>query len=106
MKIVWEQSVYIGTAPIFCTLCSQSARPVRTGTNQLLIGVLYDRHGIVRGEVCHNCIALGAEGIRSMLATRIEAMRINLSELEAIAQDELQLPSIEQEFYIHRPNGT
>ena len=106
MKIVWEQSVYIGTAPIVCVLCGQAARPIRTGTNQLLIGVLYDRHGSVRGEVCHSCVALGAEGIRSMLATRIATMRTKLSDLEAIAQDELQLPSIEQEFYIHRPSGT
>jgi len=105
VKIVWEQSVYGGTAPIVCVLCGQAARPIRTGTNQLLIGVIYDRHGTVGGEVCHNCIALGSEGIRSMLVNRIATMRTKLSELEAIAQGELQLPSIEQEFYIHRHTG-
>lgn len=106
MKIVWEQNIYVGTAPIFCTLCGQAARPVRSRTNQLLIGVLYDRQGSVRGEVCHSCIALGSDGLRSMLDSRIAALRAKLSELEAIAQDDLQIPSIEQEFYIHRHKET
>lgn len=105
MKIVWEQSVYVNTAPIFCTLCGQATRPLRSGSNQMLIGVLYNYQGIVCGEVCHHCIALGAEGIQSMLDRRIGALRTKLFELEAIAQHKLQLPSVEQEFRLHRRDG-
>lgn len=102
MKIVWEQSVYVGNAPVFCTLCGQEARPIRSGANQLLIGVIYDRHDVMWGEACHHCIARGSEGLKALLASRMDSLRAKLSELEAIAQEELQLPSIEQEFQIHR----
>lgn len=106
MKIVWEQSVYLGSAPVFCDLCGQSVRPICSGANQLLIGVIYDCHGVMHGEACNQCIALGPEGIKALLASRIETLRARLFELEALAQAELQLPSIEQEFQVHRRDGS
>jgi hypothetical protein len=106
VKIVWEPSVYFGSAPVFCTLCGQEARPIRSGANQLLIGVIYDCHDVVWGEACHHCIALGSEGIKALLGSRIETLRSKLSDLEALAQGELQVPSIEQEFQMHRRDGS
>ena len=106
VKIVWEPSVYFGSAPVFCTLCGQEARPIRSGANQLLIGVIYDCYDVVWGEACHHCIALGSEGIKALLSSRIDTLRAKLSDLEALAQGELQLPSIEQEFQVHRRDGS
>ena len=106
VKIVWEQSVYWGSAPVFCTLCGQAVRPIHSGANQLLIGVIYDCHSVMHGEACNQCIALGSEGIKALLASRIETLRARVSELEALAQGELHLPSIEQAFQVHRRDGS
>ncbi len=106
VKIVWEQSVYWGSAPVFCTFCDQAVRPIRSGANQLLIGVIYDCHSVMQGEACNQCIALGTEGIKALLASRLETLRAKIVELEALAQGELHLPSIEQEFQVHRRDGS
>jgi len=60
----------------------------------------------MHGEACHHCIALGSEGIKALLSSRIDTLRAKLSDLEALAQGELQLPSIEQEFQVHRRDGS
>ena len=106
VKIVWEQSVYWGSAPVFCTFCGQAVRPIHSGANQLLIGVIYDCHSVMHGEACNQCIALGSEGIKALLTSRIETLRARVSELEALAQGELHLPSIEQAFQVHRRDGS
>lgn len=102
MRIVWEQSAYIGNAPVFCTICSHRAYPIRGRRNQLLIAVLYDRHGKVFGEVCRSCVAAGSEGMQARLSERIRGLQDKLAELQMIADEGIQTPSLEQEFQIHK----
>lgn len=102
MKIVWEQSIYFGNAPVFCSICGHRAYPVRSGTNQLLLAVIYDCNGKVRGEACMDCVASGSEGITTRLSERLQTLRAKVADLEALAQEEMQIPSLEEEFRMHR----
>lgn len=101
MKIVWEPSVYFGNAPVFCSICGRESRPIRTGSNQLLLAVIYDPQGVVCGEACSDCVAAGPKGIKMRLNDRIESLQAKLSELQGLAQAEMQIPSLEQEFQLH-----
>lgn len=101
MKIVWEQSVYIGNAPVFCVICGHRSYPVRSRRNQLLLAVLYDKRGVASGEVCRDCVAAGPSGIQLRLQERIQALQAKVAELEGFADAEIQTPSLEQEFQIH-----
>ncbi len=102
MKIVWEQSIYFGNAPVFCCICGHRSHPIRSGSNQLLLAVIYDHDGKMHGEACRDCVAAGTEGIKHRLAERIEALQAKLTELEHLAKENIQIPSIEQEFEMHR----
>ncbi|NJN59435.1 MAG: hypothetical protein HC879_19040 [Leptolyngbyaceae cyanobacterium SL_5_9] len=102
MKIVWEPSVYIGNAPVFCTICGRRAYPLRTRGNQLLLAVIYDRHEVVRGEACRDCVASGPTGIKTRLQERIQSLQAQVSELQEMTHEEMQTPSLEQEFQVHR----
>ncbi|MBD2460378.1 hypothetical protein H6G89_04910 [Oscillatoria sp. FACHB-1407] len=101
MKIVWERSVYVGNVPVFCTICGHQSYPIRS-KNQLLLAVLYDKQGVVRGEVCRDCVAAGSEGIKARLHERIEALQTKMAELQLVAQEDVETPTLEQEFQVHR----
>lgn len=102
MKIVWEQSVYIGNVPVFCTICGQRSYPIRSRRNQLLLAVLYDKHGVMHGEVCRDCVASGADGIQARLQERIQTLQSKVTELQKLACEQVQPPSLEEEFQIHQ----
>ncbi|HIK55090.1 MAG TPA: hypothetical protein IGS37_08010 [Synechococcales cyanobacterium M55_K2018_004] len=102
MRIVWEQSIYFGNAPVFCSICGHRTYPIRSGTNQLLLAVIYDRQGKMRGEACMDCVASGAEVIKARLEERIESIQEKLDELKALAHETMELPSLEDEFEMHR----
>ncbi|NJR39416.1 MAG: hypothetical protein HC781_12100 [Leptolyngbyaceae cyanobacterium CSU_1_4] len=102
MKIVWEQSVYVGNAPVFCAICGHRAYPTRGSRNQLLLAVIYDYRGTACGEACRDCVASGAAGIRQKLQDQIQSFQEKISELEHLGVGEIQPPSLEEEFQLHR----
>jgi hypothetical protein len=101
VKIVWERSIYVGNVPVFCTICGHQSYPIRS-KNQLLLAVLYDNHDVMRGEVCRDCVASGSSGIKARLQERIQALQDKLSDLERVAQEDVQIPTLEQEFQVHQ----
>ncbi|MBW4516945.1 MAG: hypothetical protein KME11_17180 [Timaviella obliquedivisa GSE-PSE-MK23-08B] len=102
MKIVWEQSVYVGNAPVFCAICGHRAYPTRGSRNQLLLAVIYDYQGVACGEACRGCVASGASGIRQKLQDQIQSFQKKIAELEHLGVGEVQPPSLEEEFQLHR----
>jgi hypothetical protein len=102
VRIVWEQSAYIGNAPVFCTICDRRSYPLRGRKNQLLFAVLYDEQEVAYGEVCRDCVAAGSEGIRVILQERIAKLRSKLEDLQHFAQSEICTPTLEEEFYLHQ----
>lgn len=102
MRIVWEQSAYIGNAPVFCTICGRKSHPVRGRRNQLLLAIIYDNQGVACGEACRDCVVAGTEGIKARLHERIQDLQAKISELQLLAQEEIQTPTLEEEFQIHR----
>ncbi|BAU43908.1 hypothetical protein HPC62_08385 [Thermoleptolyngbya sichuanensis A183] len=108
MKIVWEQSIYFGNVPVFCSICGRESRPIRSGSNQLLLAVIYNDQGVICGEACSDCVSAGPQVIRARLQDRVEILREKLADVEAIAQlaqDTIELPTLEQEFRVHRRDG-
>jgi hypothetical protein len=106
MKIVWEQSIYVGNVPVFCTICGDRTYPVRGRKNQLLLAVIYDDHGIARGEACRGCVASGSAGIQARLQERIESFQAKLSELEMLSAEAIEPPTLEEEFQFHRQDAS
>lgn len=106
MKIVWEQSVYVGNAPVFCTICGCRSYPVRNQKNQLLLAVIYDKHGVALGEACRDCVSAGSAGIQARLNERIQSLQDKINELQVLAESEIQTPSLEQEFQIYRQDAS
>lgn len=104
MKIVWERSVYIGNAPVFCTICDRRSYPVKVH-GQLLLAVLYDQHSVFQGEVCRSCVSAGSAGIQARLQERIQALQAKTIELQTLAQANIETPTLEEEFHVHRPYG-
>jgi len=101
VKIVWEQSVYIGNAPVFCAICGHRAYPVRTRRNRLMLAVLYDDRDVMQGEACRDCVTSGSAEIKTRLQERIEKLQQQMNELQAMAQSEIETPSLEEEFQFH-----
>lgn len=106
MKIVWEQSIYVGNAPVFCSICGRQSYPIRNPKNQLLLAVIYNKQGVALGEACQNCVASGSAGIRSRLQDRIQSLQNKVSELQALAETEIQTPSLEQEFQVYHQDAS
>lgn len=102
MKIVWEQSIYVGNAPVFCSICGCQSYPIRNQKNQLLLAVIYDQRGVALGEACRDCVAAGSAGIRSRLQERIQSLQNKITQLQTLAEAEIQTPSLEQEFHVYR----
>lgn len=106
MRIVWEQSVYIGNVPVFCTICGRRSHPVRNRQNQLLLAVIYNQQGVALGEACRDCVASGSTGIQERLQERLEELQVKINELQMLAETEIQTPSLEQEFQIYRQDAS
>lgn len=100
MRIVWEKSVYIGNAPVFCAICDRRSYPIRV-KGQLLLAAIHDHQGKVCGEVCRSCVGAGSAGIKARLQERIQALQAKAIELQRFAQSDIQTPSLEEEFQIH-----
>jgi hypothetical protein len=101
MKICWEPSVYVGQAPTICIICSCRAEPVRVRGSQYLIAVVYDDHGTLRGEACRSCAHSSPHQIHECLQERITSLQAQLTELQAMASEPVQTPSLEAEFKSH-----
>lgn len=101
MKIVWEQSVYVGNAPVFCTICGRRSYPIRNRRNQLLLAVIYDQRDVAIGEACRDCVVSGTSGIQTRLQERIQSLQQKIDELQVLADVEIATPTLEQEFQMH-----
>jgi hypothetical protein len=106
VKIVWEQSIYIGNAPVFCTICGRRSYPIRGRRNQLLLAVIYDQQGVMHGEACKDCVASGSEGIKARLQERVQGFQAKISELEHLASEAIDPPTLEEEFQFHRQDAS
>ncbi|MBD3880849.1 hypothetical protein IFO70_03675 [Phormidium tenue FACHB-886] len=106
MKIVWEHSIYVGNAPVFCTICGRRSYPIRNRRNQLLLAVIYDQRGVAWGEACRDCVASGSEGIKARIQERVHSLQEKINELTTLAEEEIEPPTLEQEFQIHRQDAS
>ncbi|NJR64760.1 MAG: hypothetical protein HC772_04615 [Leptolyngbyaceae cyanobacterium CRU_2_3] len=106
MKIVWEHSIYVGNAPVFCSICGGRSYPVRSKRNQLLLAVIYDKSGVVQGEACRDCVVAGASGIKARLQERIKSLQDKIEELQDLAIADIETPTLEQEFQIHQQDAS
>ncbi|MBW4657938.1 MAG: hypothetical protein KME15_04635 [Drouetiella hepatica Uher 2000/2452] len=101
MKIVWEHSIYVGEAPVFCAICDRRSYPIKNSHNQLLLAVIYDKRGVVWGEACRDCVAAGSEAIQARLQERMLALQKKMDGLQMLSAEKIETPSLEQEFQIH-----
>ena len=101
MKIVWEHSIYVGEAPVFCAICDRPSYPIKNSHNQLLLAVIYDNCGTAWGEACRDCVAAGSEGIQTRLLDRMRSLQKKIDELQVLSAEKVETPSLEQEFQIH-----
>jgi hypothetical protein len=106
VKIVWEQSVYVGNAPVFCAICDRRSYPVRDKRNRLLLAVIYDQRGVAWGEACRDCVAAGSAGIRTRIQDRIESYKKKIDELQTLVEAEIETPTLEQEFQFHSQDAS
>lgn len=102
MKIVWEQSIYVGNAPVFCTICDRRSPPVQNKHNQLLLAVIYDHRGVALGEACRDCVASGSAEIKARLQERIQSLHQKIAELEVLTHETIETPTLEEEFQAHQ----
>jgi hypothetical protein len=98
VRVVWESTIYGGKAPIPCVLCGQRFHPLRLRTHLYLLAVVYNDHNRMVGESCRDCLRSGAEGIRTHLSERLQQLEKQVEELQTLAQEEIYLPSLEEEF--------
>jgi hypothetical protein len=106
VKIVWEQSIYVGNAPVFCTLCGRRSHPIRGRRNQLLLAIIYDQRGVACGEACRDCVVSGSVGIKARLQERIQGFREKIAELEHLESEDIEPPTLEEEFQLHRQDAS
>jgi hypothetical protein len=106
VKIVWEQSIYVGNAPVFCTLCGRRSHPIRGRRNQLLLAIIYDQRGVACGEACRDCVSSGSVGIKARLQERIQGFREKIAELEHLEAEDIEPPTLEEEFQLHRQDAS
>jgi Zn-finger protein len=106
VKIVWEHSIYVGNAPVFCSICGCRSYPIRSRRNQLLLAVIYDQQGVAWGEACRDCVTAGSSGIKARLRDRIQSLQEKIEELQALAIEDIETPTLEQEFQIHQQDAS
>lgn len=98
MRIQWERTVYVGKAPSRCLLCGEQFRPLRIQGQVHLLAVIYDAQEKYYGEACPACVARGTQQIQKILQERVLDLRQKIQELEALAAQEILVPSLEEEF--------
>jgi hypothetical protein len=98
LKIRWEPSVYVGQAPVFCVVCGYQARPMRVRGGQYLLAIVYNDQDIVYGEACRSCVASGPHEIRERLQERINTLQSKLRDLQMLVAEDVQVPTLEEEF--------
>lgn len=106
MKIVWEHSIYVGNAPVFCSICGRRSYPVRSRTNQLLLAIIYDDQGVARGEACRDCVSAGTSAIKNRLQERIQSYQEKINELKLLSAEDIETPTLEEEFQLHRQDAS
>jgi hypothetical protein len=106
VKIVWEHSIYVGNAPVFCSICGRRSYPIRSRRNQLLLAVIYNQAGVAWGEACRDCVTAGSTGVKARLHERIQSLREKIEELQELAIEEIETPTLEQEFQIHQQDAS
>lgn len=67
---------------------------------------VYSHQGIDYGDICPDCLALGAQGIKSRLQANIQRLREFADELESLSCEPVQLPELEAEFSVYRNRMT
>ena len=97
MKIVWEPIIYAGQAPVLCVLCGTRSTPIKT-KGKFVIAVVYNDRGIYSGEACKHCVNARPESIRELLQERLARLQTQVVELEELAGEEIQMPTLEEEF--------
>jgi Zn-finger protein len=105
MKIVWEHSIYVGNIPVFCAICGCPSHPVQNKHKQILLAVIYDEKGIAWGEACRDCVSAGSETIQARLQERLQSLQKKIEELQMLAAEKIETPSLEQEFQIHQQDA-
>ncbi|UFP92645.1 hypothetical protein [Gloeobacter morelensis] len=101
MKIVWETTVYAGNGPSYCAICTGRFHPLRARGSLSVLAVVYNQRGQACGEACRDCAGASVELLRRLLGERIEKLRSDLQDLEALAAEPIEPPSLEQEFRAH-----
>jgi hypothetical protein len=79
---------------------------MRGRKNQLLLAIIYDKRGVAWGEACRDCVAAGSTGIKARLQERIQSFEAKIAELQTLADEEIQTPTLEQEFQFHRQDAS
>lgn len=103
MRIQWEQSIYGGTVPVTCTICGERITSIRNRRNLYLLAVIYNQQGRVCGEACRSCVAAGPQEIQERLQERICQLEATLGELQALAGEGVEVPTLEEEFNTYSP---
>lgn len=88
MKIYIESNDF--DEKCFCHLCGKVFFPTE------VVARAYRESGEYLTEVCDHCLAGGADGIRRRLSERAESMRMVASELESLARNDIEAPTLEQ----------
>jgi hypothetical protein len=97
VRIVWEPIIYAGQAPVLCVLCGTRSLPIKT-KGKFLIAVVYNNRGIYCGEACKHCVNARPESIQELLQERLVRLKAQVMELEELAGEEIQMPTLEEEF--------
>jgi hypothetical protein len=101
VRIVWERSVYGGKAPVPCVLCGQRFHPLPTRGRLYVLAIVYNDQGRMVGEACRDCLCSGSAAIRAHLQERLRVIEQQQRELKALLQEDILLPTVEEEFNSH-----
>jgi hypothetical protein len=97
VKIVWEPIIYAGQAPVLCVLCGTRSTPIKT-KGKFVIAVVYNDRGAYCGEACRHCVHARPESIKELLQERLTRLQAQVLELEELADEEIRMPTLEEEF--------
>jgi hypothetical protein len=74
----------------YCHLCGSSFHPTE------VVAQAYKESGEYITNVCPQCIAVGEGGIRQRMRRRAQSLRAIASELEKLAAEEIESPSLDR----------
>lgn len=63
-----------------------------------MIAVVYNDRGIYCGEACKHCVNARPESLKELLQERLMRLQAQVMELEELAREEIQMPTLEEEF--------